>query len=326
MNHWRKPWILALALLAFGAVRLPFEAGLSRDLRAAGLFPAPMEISTRERIDQTSSAVALGGLRTLVATFLNLRAYGFFTEKRWADVADTFETIVDLAPRTRYYWETGSWHLAYNASSYCMNDSKLPPLRRREAWRASILSGRAFLERGIRNNPDDWTLHANLGFLLSDSNKFPAFQDPDKTFAAAAEAYRRSAQTGKALDYVQRARFYSLARVAGRESEALALGRKLYAESGKNRTPTLLILLLVLEARENPSMDVAGRAVEWFKTPEKAYDALSGHWQRTRERFPVYGVAGAIESLENSLSVPKEKSILAKPLPPPPNPDDWFRK
>ncbi|MCU0753376.1 MAG: hypothetical protein MUC40_10220 [Akkermansiaceae bacterium] len=115
MKPWLKNTVLVVALLAFGAARMPFEAGLSRELRAAGLFPPPLEIGTRDKIGQTSSAVALGGLRTLVATFLNLRAFTFFTEQRWDDVAGTYGMIVDLAPRTRYYWETGSWHMAYNA-------------------------------------------------------------------------------------------------------------------------------------------------------------------------------------------------------------------
>jgi hypothetical protein len=313
------------ALLAFGAARLPFEAGLAKELRAAGLTPPPMEIGTRDKIGQTSSAVALGGLRTLVATFLNLRAFSFFQEQRWDDVADAFDTIVDLAPRTRYYWETGSWHSAYNAASYYINDSKLPALRRREAWRASILRGRGFLERGIRNNPTDWSLLAGLGFLLSDSNKTAAFRDPNEAFAAAADAYRHSADTGKALPYVRRAEFYSLARVAGKEKEALALARSLYA-SPQNRTPTLLILLLVLEAHENPSMDSTRRALELFGTPEKAYEALTGHWQRTRERFPVYGVAAALESLEKTLAIPAEKSIFNQPLQSTASPDDWFQK
>ena len=87
-----------------------------------------------------------------------------------------------------------------------------------------------------------------------------------------------------------------------------------------------MCLLLVLEARENPAMDTARRAVELFGSPEKAYEVLSGYWRRTRERFPVYGVASALESLDQSLSIPKEKSILNEPLPPPPNPDDWFQK
>ena len=314
-----------MALLAFGAARLPFEAGLAKELRAAGLTPPSMGIGTRDKIGQTSTAVALGGLRTLVATFLNLRAFSFFQEQRWDEVADTFDAIVNLAPRTRYYWETGSWHSAYNAASYFMNDSALPALRRREAWRASILRGRAFLERGIRNNPTDWSMLANLGFLLSDPNKLAAFRDPNEAFAAAADAYRRSADSGKAPPYVRRAAFYSLARVTGKEPEALAMARSLYAES-QNRTPTLLILLLVLEAHENPSMDSTRRALELFKTPEKAYEALTSHWQRTRERFPIYGVAAALESLEKTLAVPQEKSIFNHPLQPINGPDDWFQK
>jgi hypothetical protein len=321
---WQKTSIVAAALLVFGAVRMPFEAALSDELRSAHLVPQPINIATREKIGQTSSAVALGGLRTLVATFLNLRAFSFFQEQCWDDVADTFDTIVDLAPHTRYYWETGSWHMAYNAASYYINDSQLPSLRRREAWRASVIKGRAFLERGIRNNPDDWSLEANLGFLLSDPNKLPAFRDVNQTFATAAKAYKKAVDTGKALGYVRRSEFYSLARVKGEESEALAMARSLYKEK-INRTPTMLMLLFVLEAHENPSMDMTARAIEILGTPKKTYEALSIHWQRTREHFPVYGVAAAIQSLESSLHISSVDSILNKPLPVPIGPDQWFK-
>lgn len=323
MKIWQRNGILTLALLAFGAARMPFEAGLAKELQAAGLMPPKMEIGTRDKIGQTSSAVALGGLRTLVATFLNLRAFGFFEDQRWDDVAETFETIVDLAPRTRYYWETGSWHSAYNAASYYLNDSKLPALRRREAWRAAIFRGRAFIERGIRNNPNDGKLLDRLGFLLADANKFPAFRDPNASFALAAKTYHMAWETGNAPGYVRRNEFFALARVAGKESEALALARELYTEQ-RNHLPTLMILLLVLEAHEIPDMDVVARAVEIFGTPEKAYDALAGHWQRTREHFPIYGVAGALKSLEKSLAVPPEKSIFNQPLQAPTGPDEWF--
>lgn len=325
MKNWQRNAILTVALLAFGAARLPFEAGLAKELRAANLSPPAMEIGTMDKVGQTSAAVALGGLRTLVATFLNLRAFSFFEEKQWAKVADTYDLIVDLAPRTTYYWDSGSWHSAYNASSYYLNDSELPPLRRKEAWRTSVKRGRAFLERGIRNNPDNATLWAQLGYLLSDSLKYSAFGDPDKTFAEASEAYRRAAETGKAPPYVRRAQFTALARVKGKEAEALAMGRSLYAEK-VNRTPTLQTLLLVLEAHQNPAMDVTARAIEIFGTPEKAYEALSLHWQRTRERFPVYGVAATLESLEKMLAIPAARSIFKRPLPPPNGPDSWFPK
>ncbi len=320
-----KIGVLTLAVLGFGAARMPFEANLSSELRAAGLTPMPLEIGTRDKIDQTSSAVVLGGLRTLVATFFNLRAFSFFQEQRWDDVAETYRTIVDLAPRTRYYWETGAWHSAYNAASFYLNDSKLAPLRRREAWRSSIIRGRAFLERGIRNNPDDWNLLAYLGFMLSDANKFPAFGDSDATFSAAADAYGKAVKTGKALDFVQRAQLYSLARVKGRELEALALARKLYAIR-KNQTPTLKTLLFVLEAYENPKLEMEKRAVEIFGTPEASYDALCSHWQRTRERYPVYGVAGALQALEKTLKIDPENSIFNQALQSPTMTDDWFSK
>lgn len=326
MKTWWKSAVLLVALLGFGAARMPYEAGLERELRENNLFPPALGIGTRERIGQTSSAVALGGLRTLVATFLNLRAFDYFTERRWADVESTFETMVDLAPRTRYYWETGAWHMAYNAASYYLVDSTLPPLRRREAWRSSIAKGRAFLERGIRNNPDDWSIRANLGSLLSDPNRFQAFRDVNEAFAEAAEAYRTAYETGNALGYVRRSWFFALARVQGREAEALELGRKLYAEGPINHTPTLLMLLVVLEAYENPEMDVAARAIELFGDAEKAHDALGAHWERTRERFPVHGVRRGIEALEKQLAIPAEDSIFKQPLPPPAGPDEWFRE
>jgi hypothetical protein len=215
--------------------------------------------------------------------------------------------------------------MAYNAASYYINDSKLPPLRRREAWRMSILKGRAFLERGIRNNPDDWSLLASLGFLLSDSNKYPAFRDKNATFAAAADAYRKADASGNALGYVKRSAFYALARVDGREAEALIEARRLYAQGKINHTPTLKALLFVLQAWENPQMDLLASAVEIFGTPENAYEVLSMHWRRTREGFPVYGVSQAILLLEERLEVPKDKSVLNLPLLAPGGPDEWFR-
>lgn len=314
-----------MAVLAFGAARLRYEAGIRDDLRAAGLTAPVLELGTRERIGQTSSAVALGGLRTLVATFLNLRAFTFFQEQRWDDVASTFDTVVDLAPRTRYYWVTGSWHSAYNAASYYLNDSTLPALRRREEWRTSILRGREFLERGIRNNPHDWQLKAELGFLLSDSNKFGAFHRPEEALAAAAETYRLAGMSKDATGFIPRAQLYALARVPGKEAEALALARQLYTQKF-NRVPTLLTLLFVLEAHENPAMDAGKRATEIFGTPEKAYEALKVHWRRIRERFPIYGVAEGLASLEKNLAIPAEQSALNQPLPPIQGPEEWFAK
>ena len=52
----------------------------------------------------------------------------------WFRLEETYETIVTLAPQTRYYWDTGSWHLAYNASADYDENAGPPALRRRQKW------------------------------------------------------------------------------------------------------------------------------------------------------------------------------------------------
>lgn len=323
--RWHKSLLLALALLAFGGLRLRFEADLHQSLRQAGVFPPHLELGTREKIGQTSSAVALGGLRTLVATFLNLRTVGFFENRQWADLAETLETVVSLAPRTSFYWENGSWHMAYNAAASYLHDSSMPALRRKEAWRSYVRRGREFLERGTRNNPDDWRLWSNLGFLLTDANKLGAFDDPNECFSAAEQAYAKAVNTGKALPYLKRSRLYAMARIHGREAEALQLARTLFAEGPHNRTPTLLVLLLVLEAHANPDFNVSKHAVEWCNSPAEALKLLANHWRRTRERYPVDGISLAIRQLETQLNIPPDQSVLGRPVPAPPQVDDWFQ-
>ena len=323
-RRWHKLMILALALSVFGAARLGFEAELHQSLREANLLPTPLSTTTREKIGQTSSAVALGGLRTLVATFVNLRTVGQFETRRWADLAETLETVVALAPRTGFYWEAGSWHLAYNAAAYYLHDSELPALRRKEAWRSFIQHGRTLLERGTQHNPDDWRLWSNLGFLLTDANKIAASNDPNECFASAEVAYTRAVNTGRALPYLRRSRLYALARVQGREAEALAMARALYAEGSHNRTPTLLVLLMVLESHADPNFDLASRAIQECGSPSEALKLLGNHWRRTRDRYPVFGIPLAIRKLETQLNVPADQSILLQPAAAPPQVDAWF--
>lgn len=312
MKRWRKLWVVTLALLVAGAVRMPFELALTRELRDARLLSPPLEIDTRDRIGQTSSAVALGGLRTLVATFLNLRAFAFFEERAWDDVFTTYCTVVDLAPHTGMYWEAGAHHQAMNAASYFLHDEQLdlPPLRREAAARAAVLRGRAFIERGIRNNPDDWKLHRFLGSLLTDRGKYRMFGAPDATFSTAAAAYRAAALCPDALPYIRRFELYALARVAPRRDEALALARKLYAEQG-NRTPTLSCIYFALEIQANPTvLEPVAFALQVFGSAETAHRDLGNYWLRGGARMPVDGVAAALHGLEATLEIPAEKGVL----------------
>ena len=321
MTQGKKYGVLVLAILAAGGLRLPFERTLTNDLQTANLLPPKLEIRTGEKIGQTFSAVSLGGLRTLIATFLNLRAFSFFSEQKWGDVGDTFDVIVDLAPRTRYYWDTGSWHQAYNAASYYLYDSEIPPLRRKLAWRESILKGQAFLERGIRNNPDDPKLYEGLGVLLSDSNKIAAFSSPSEAYEKAYEAFMAAVETGNARGYAKRAALYSLARVPGREMDALALANQIREENPR-LPPTVLGLLYTLNYHEDPAQDVLTLVDSIFPNRKIAYKVLGNQWMRTRDYFPVDGIARVIPLLEKELGVPEENSVLKVKLLSPMNPDE----
>ena len=309
MTQVKKYFVVGLLILATGTARLPIESALTKEMVTAKLMAPRLAVGTGERIGQTFSVVALGGLRTLVATFMNLRAFRFFTEQKWAKVDETYHLIVDLAPHTRYYWETGSWHQAYNAASYYLyGESDLPPLRRKLAWRESILRGRDFLERGIRNNPDDPTMYQTLGALYSDTNKIKAFGDADKSYEKAYESFKRAVDTGQAREFSRRAMIYALARVPGREREALDLMEKL--SPNEKRLPSIIGLTFSLKYFLNPDQDVLKLVDEVFPDRVAAYKILSNQWTRTRDRFPIYGIAKVLTLLEREFEIPPEKSVL----------------
>jgi hypothetical protein len=323
MTQGKRYAVLGLAILAAGGLRMPFEQQLTDELAEAGLLPPKLEQRTGEKIGQTFSAVSLGGLRTLVATFLNLRAFTFFTEQRWSEVGDTYEIIVDLSPRTRYYWDTGSWHQSYNAASHFLYGSELPPLRRKANWRACILRGRDFLERGIRNNPDDPILKHRLGTLLSDPNKIAAFGEPGIAFEAAYEAYMSAARLEGGRGFSKRFALYSLARVPGREKEALDLLKEIEAEGGP-LPPTFYGLSYTLRHHAEPTRPVMDLVDSIFPSRKAAYETLRGQWLRTRDRFPLFGVAEAVALLESELKIPSERSVLKQNVPPQMDTDDYF--
>ncbi len=296
-------------LATSGAASMSWEQRFSRELRAEGLLKRPLALGTSEKLGQTSSAVALGGLRTLVATFLNLRAYDYFETRKWHDLAHTYGIIVELAPNTRYYWENGSWHLAYNASADYKQDTRLPALRRHEAWKEAIIEGRDFLQAGIRNNPDDWRLRAALGRLLEDPRKLT-------DYAAAADAFRSAWDTGGAPLFIKRSYFYALARVTDRQAEALALGRELFRDP-HNRLPTALGVLFALEIRAGTSEQPLELANRVFGGETVAYQVLSVYWRRNVEQLPMDGVADVLHQLEARLHVPAKRSVFASSGPGP---------
>lgn len=295
--------LLALAvLLGAGVLRMPAERALTVALRHDGLLREPVDVELRRKLGQGFWAVSLGGLRTLVATVLNLRAHHFFEGRQWTQLADAYGTIVQLAPATRYYWDSGHFHMAYNAASDVQNDPRLPELRRRSEWRRWIERGTDFLEEGIRQNPDDWRLWAALGTIHSHPYKII-------DYSKAADAYRHALETGGALDYIGRMHAYALARVPGREDEAYREVREIFGD-GHHSVPTLRCLRFALEMRAQPGADPLELAQRYFGGLQRAYEELGSYHLDVWGEFPQNGVAEALRALEDNPGVHRHGSIF----------------
>lgn len=306
--QFRRHLAAALVIVAAGVVRLPMERAMTADFREAGLLQQPLDISTRKKIGQGFWAVTLGGLRSTVATILSLRAQTYFEENIWDGVADTYDTIVQLAPNTDFYWDIGHWHLAYNAASYYQNNYEhLPELRARALWRRSIEKGTAFLEEGVKENPDSASLWSQLGWLYSNPLKLP-------DYTKAAEAYRHAAEAKGALPYMKRFEAYSMARSPKYVDEALPLVRELSQTPG-GKVPNMQCLLFVLEMRADPSRDGFALAMEIFgNNREDAYRKLGDFFLNIGSEYPLNGLEPVLHRLEKELDVPDEESVFAARL------------
>jgi hypothetical protein len=307
MQRLPRSLVLVAAVLATGVLRVPLESALTANLRTANLLLKPLDVTTQAKLGQTSAAVALGGLRTVVAVFQNIRANTAFQQQDWPRVASAFETVTTLAPRTVYYWQTGGWHMATNAASAYRDDQTLPPPRRAELRRAFILQGTGFLERGVHNNPTSWELPYQLALLSDDPAKIPNIDTAVRWMDLAVSL-------GDVPPAVVRQRLYLLARHPRRRADALALARELYAQpSGIHRVSTLVSFLYALE--HHPDVPPAERhsLAQLHPSPQRAYQSLCSYWQRRHDGAPMDGVRDALVELEKSLLIPAQQSIFHQP-------------
>jgi len=291
MKSRRRPLLLAAAvLMTAGFVRMHLEESMTADFRKQGLLSQPLELELKEKLGQNSSAVALAGLRTLVATFTHIKVTECFSHQKWPELEKAMNTTVQLAPRGTYYWDIGGWHIGTNASTYYRSEAGLPELRARAEAKRWVAKGREFFERGIRNNPDDWRLRVALGNLCSDP-----FRYPDD--ALAVEAYAGAVATGEAPPSVHRALFFAQVRAGSDPVQSRAQVRELLANP-RNRVPTLLCIAYVLECRFDPPEDPVARAVEIFGSEEKALRNLGSYFLNIYDRLPMDGVELAVRLLE----------------------------
>lgn len=296
--------VIIAVLAGFGAAKLRFEDRLNRDMVEERLVQPPLKEGTSLQLGQTGAAVALGGLRSLVAAMWNLRAFVHFENLDWIKLEESYRVITTLQPQTTHYWETGAWHLHTNASVYFGENEDLSPMRREALRHQYIQKGSAFLEEGVRQNPQDWRLHLALARLWSDRYKTP-------DFARAVQHYEDALATDTMPEYkrsqYRRFRFYALARVPGRQEEAVQEGIRLFRQTPDNHLPNLLCTLFALQ---NAVGLPAGQRVpdsELFPDQALEYQQLKNYWPNRRWGFPVDGVRERLRELEGQLPAPPRR-------------------
>ncbi|MBT8037928.1 MAG: hypothetical protein KJO21_10325 [Verrucomicrobiae bacterium] len=293
--------VILCVLLCFGAAKLPFEDQLNQDMVDQQLIQPPLKEGTNLRLGQTSAAVALGGLRSLVASIWNLRAFLHFENLDWIKLEQSYEVITTLQPQTTDYWDTGAWHLHTNASVYYKENQDLSPIRRSAMQVKYIRKGSAFLTEGVTQNPDNWRLHLELARLWNDRHKLP---DPSRALGHYQDALACASLPDYKRSQLRRFSFYVMVQVQGRERDAHALGLTLFKQSTRNHTPNLVSCLFALQnALDLPESERLTDA-ELFPNNQTQLLWLKNFWNHRHQDYPMDGVRRKINELELKIQPP----------------------
>ncbi|CAN5741239.1 hypothetical protein BH20VER1_BH20VER1_15200 [soil metagenome] len=239
----KRALLVLLALLLFGAIRLPAEHALFQARAGQHLAAAPPDLSLWEQIGQLGFIAALGGFRSLIGNLLFIQAHAAWERTDWPRMLLLFRQATTLQPRAVLFWDMAAWHMAWNASAAALHDPTQPRQALRiKAQREYFELGRDFLERGIRNNPERPQLYEALARLYREK-----YRDHEQ----AAHYYHLAATKPGAPRYLKRFSLYELSHVDGREQEAYAGLLQLYHSGGEERLPTLIRRLKFLEEQLN---------------------------------------------------------------------------
>jgi hypothetical protein len=237
----KRAVVLFLAVVLFGAVRLPIEHALSETHRQFHFRTVDFNLGLREQLSQLGFVAALSGFRSLVADTFFIQAHVAWERTQWGRVLLLFRQATTLQPRAVLFWDMAAWHMAWNASTAALNDPTQPRQALRiKAAREYFQLGKDFLERGIKNNSDRPELYEALARLYRDK-----YDDHEH----ASEFFAKAAELPGAHRYARRFAAYELAQVPGREREAYAQLRALYDRGEQERLPTLLRRLKELEIK-----------------------------------------------------------------------------
>lgn len=305
-NKWIQILVVLVSLIAVGEVMRFPQQSLTEELQEKRIIEKRLSSDNQLKLGQTGAAVVLGGLRSIVAAFMNLQALGEYEKQDWVELENLFDMIVTLQPQNTYYWQAGSWHLGYDAYSDYSDKLGMAPPQRRQKQREYLKKAENFLLRGTEENPDNYKLWQQLGRFFTDAHK-------PYNFKKAAEYLEKVASRPHAKPGEQREYFYALGRVAGREAEALAYAQKLIQDPANDKFTSMRSHYYALHLFSFPEEAEKGDLQQqiWGENKKRAYLELCNYWCRTeREGFPRANMDVVINKLQQELNLRDEMNPI----------------
>ncbi len=258
------------ALTIFGVVRIPIEKSLRSDLIEHHLLLPPPANDTLSAMSQSSLMGTLGGLRSMVAVYLTLKAYEHFSYTEWGELNKTYGLITGLEPRVEEHWVSWVWHIGINAVAYVQNEPGMTDQERKRLFdfytQEAIKVGR----RGIEQLPQSSAIRGQLAEV---------YREKLKDNCAVAQLYKEMIGLPDSLEYVVRFHGYFLAKCEGKEQEAYDYLMNLYrVPDKKHHLPTLIQRIKELEVKLKIPI------TDWI--PEANPDELLRRQLRSGEPLP----------------------------------------
>jgi hypothetical protein len=232
--------IAVFGLAVFGLARAPLEEGLRERLVESNLLMPPPGQGAFEQMSQSALMGTLGGLRSLVATYLTLNAFEHFSTKSWDDLRANYLIITNLEPRDESHWVSVIWHIGINATANMEIDTRLPAFERERRFKEYAFQAIELGERGISQIPGSVAIRLQLAEV---------YREKLKDDCATARIYGTIIGLPGEPAYARRFYGYFMARCPGREGEAYDYLMSLYREGERQRLPTLIKEIKNLEEK-----------------------------------------------------------------------------
>ncbi len=307
MPRLAKKVILIVAFLLVGGIlRWPLEKPLAAELRAERLIAKPLDARTSHDLDQTSIAIAMGGLRSLVAAMINLSdVITAWQDDDWLRLFGAVEQIHTLQPEVPYYWKSAARYAADDAYSYYGEQTKWSEGRRRIYQQEVFDKGVAYLDEGIATLPEEQALYELKARFYSDR-----FKSEQVDYEKAASVVEEALALPTASERLRREKLYLISRIPKRHEEALALAEDIFSNPSM-RFPSVNSRLFVLQREVGVSNPLSVEEV--FGTDGRAIRSLYNHYQRRDEGYPQQGVKEELERLLEKKQLPQALNPLENP-------------